>query len=277
MIRSRATLGGAALLALASFGCSEPNSPSDPLQPQMAVGHPETPSNELLELCKVGPNQAFDFTVTLNGANLPVGGTTTPVLTPDATLGYDCERVAVKGGAPTTVSVTEAAAAGFTLDSIVVDQLVVGGGSTTSTKLTGTNTGSGVIGGQTVQGAVITFYNSADTPDPGLEGCTPGYWKQSQHFGNWTSPYTTSTLFDDVFANAFPGMTLLEVLSLGGGGLNALGRHTVAALLNAASADVDGEFTVAQVIAAFDAAFASGNYETQKNIFAVSNELGCPL
>ena len=37
------------------------------------------------------------------------------------------------------------------------------------------------------------------------------------------------------FDDAFPGMTLLEVLSQGGGGLNALGRHTVAALLNAAS------------------------------------------
>ncbi len=63
----------------------------------------------------------------------------------------------------------------------------------------------------------------------GGEGCTPGYWKQSQHFDSWTG-YSPSTQFSAVFENAFPGKTLLQVLEQGGGGLNALGRHTVAAL-----------------------------------------------
>jgi hypothetical protein len=73
---------------------------------------------------------------------------------------------------------------------------------------------------------------------------------------------------------------LLEVLRRGGGGLAALGRHAVAALLNAASPNVDpvAAFdTTAEVIAAFQAAYDSGQYGTTKNLFEASNEAGCPL
>jgi hypothetical protein len=125
----------------------------------------------------------------------------------------------------------------------------------------------------------------------GSEGCTPGYWKQEQHFGSWSGGYVPNfdsppgTLFDDVFDNAFPGKTLLDVLWQGGGGLNALGRHTVAALLNTVSPDVKYHFIVgsgngpklADLISQFNAAYASGDYEGQKDIFAGFNELGCPL
>ena len=72
-------------------------------------------------------------------------------------------------------------------------------------------------------------------------------------------------------------VTLLQALELQGGGVNALLRHAVAALLNASSGDVDYDLTVAQVIAATNAALASGDYEAQKNIFAGLNEQGCPL
>jgi hypothetical protein len=72
-------------------------------------------------------------------------------------------------------------------------------------------------------------------------------------------------------------MTLVQVLSNGGGGLDALGRHAVAALLNSAPGAPNYPMTTSQVIAAFNAAYASGNYETQKNIFERYNELGCPL
>ncbi len=110
-----------------------------------------------------------------------------------------------------------------------------------------------------------------------LEGCTPGYWKQSQHFGNWSAPYTPNTLFADVFENAFPGKTLLEVLRLNGGGLSALGRHTVAALLNASSAEVGYAYSAADVIAKFNAVYPGANYETLKNEFEHYNEMYCPL
>jgi hypothetical protein len=112
-------------------------------------------------------------------------------------------------------------------------------------------------------------------PTAGSQGCTPGYWKQSQHFGNWTG-YSPNQQFSSVFENAFPGMTLLQVLSQGGGGLNALGRHTVAALLDAAST-IDYGLTPAQVIAQFNAVFPGGDYEGQKNLFQARNERDCPL
>jgi hypothetical protein len=128
---------------------------------------------------------------------------------------------------------------------------------------------------------------STATPTPPVgNGCTPGYWKQTQHFGSWTAPYDPTDSFTSAgFENAFPGKTLLQVLQLPGSdgdsrnALNALGRHTVAALLNAASGGVDYAFTTAQVISAFNAVFPGTNaaYQTQKNLFAAQNELGCPL
>lgn len=121
--------------------------------------------------------------------------------------------------------------------------------------------------------AYVSVWNSAGR---GGEGCTPGYWKQPHHYDSWTT-YLPTQLFGSVFANAFPGMTLAKVAAQGGGGLKALGRHTVAALLNAASPDVDYPLTTAQVISKFNAAFSSGLYEATKNEFAGLNERNCYL
>jgi hypothetical protein len=107
------------------------------------------------------------------------------------------------------------------------------------------------------------------------KGCTPGYWKQSQHFDSWADPYDPGDKFDDFFEDAFGEMTLLQVLQQGGGGLNALGRHTVAALLNSAS--LDYEWTSAQVIAAFNAVYPGGDYAGLKDDFEAANEAGCSL
>ena len=114
-------------------------------------------------------------------------------------------------------------------------------------------------------------------PRTGGEGCTPGYWKAPQHFDSWPAPLTPQTLFSAVFENAFPNRTLRQVLSLGGGGLNALGRHTAAALLSASSPGVDYALTAAEVIAMFNAVFPGGDYEALKNVFEGFNEQGCPL
>jgi len=111
------------------------------------------------------------------------------------------------------------------------------------------------------------------------EGCTPGYWKQPQHFDSWPAPYTPDTLFADVFEDAFPGLTLVDVLRARGGGLNALGRHTVAALLNAASADVNYGISTGYVIGAFNDTFPGTKiqYNVLKDFFEDFNEQGCPL
>jgi hypothetical protein len=84
--------------------------------------------------------------------------------------------------------------------------------------------------------------------------------------------------FDTVFGVDFfsPDITLEDALNLGGGGVNALARHAVAALLNAAQGFYP--LTEAQVIAAVQAAFADqSTIESTKNDLASKNELGCPL
>jgi hypothetical protein len=148
----------------------------------------------------------------------------------------------------------------------------------------------------------------------GGQGCTPGYWKQCQHFSDWVCPYcpqapgifcqpgggtahlgcgtcTTGTLFCDVFrcpsggaSTAYAGKTLLQVLQQGGGGYNALGRHVVAALLNSAKLGCmfSSQFcTPADVIAKFNmvvnASPTAQQIEQLKNLFAALNEQGCPL
>ncbi|MFT4517927.1 MAG: hypothetical protein ACI9JM_000304 [Halioglobus sp.] len=120
-----------------------------------------------------------------------------------------------------------------------------------------------------------------EPPTGGGEGCTPGFWKQRQHFNAWLNPpYAPNTQFSDVFENAFPGKTLLQVLKQGGGGVKALGRHTVAALLNSATEDVSYDVgSPAGVIAAFNAVYpgSKGEYNALKNQFAGFNEQGCPI
>jgi hypothetical protein len=68
----------------------------------------------------------------------------------------------------------------------------------------------------------------------------------------------------------------VQVLGNGGGGLKALGRHTVAALLNGADPDVDYKYTDEEVIAMFQAVYPGKNkdYEALKDKFAVENERG---
>jgi hypothetical protein len=125
------------------------------------------------------------------------------------------------------------------------------------------------------QTAVFGFKN-AEAPGGG-EGCTPGFWKQRQHFDSWTG-YSPDDMFFDVFGvDAFPGMSLLDVLRQGGGGLKALGRHTVAALLDAANPDVAYGMSEAEIIAAFADAFDSRDFEDLKDLLEERNESGCPL
>ncbi len=120
----------------------------------------------------------------------------------------------------------------------------------------------------------------------GDQGCTPGYWEQTQHFGSWPEGYTQNTLVKQVFPE-FKGvevggvnlgnLTLLEALTTGGGGEKALVRHAVAAVLNAASSEVDYEYTVREVKDLVTKAFTSGDIEGVKNLFEAANEAGCPL
>ena len=137
--------------------------------------------------------------------------------------------------------------------------------------------------GETAQGVPVEDTDPShycnDIPMGG-EGCTPGYWKQKHHFDSWTSPYDPDDMFVSAgFDDAFPDMTLLEVLKQGGGGLKALGRHSVAALLNAESDGVEYDLTTGQVINGFNDVYegTKQEYNTLKGEFEYFNELGCPL
>ncbi len=111
----------------------------------------------------------------------------------------------------------------------------------------------------------------------GGNGCTPGYWKQSQHFDSW-AVYATHDRFNDVFGVDTPGdRTLLETVKKGGGGAAALGRHAVAALLNATNGGVDYFYSEAETIDVVQHAYDTGNFETAKDDLAIQNEAGCPL
>jgi hypothetical protein len=119
----------------------------------------------------------------------------------------------------------------------------------------------------------------------GGEGCTPGYWKQEHHFCHWPEPYEPNQMFSMWFDNAFPGKSLLTVLSQPGSAepgpnqLNALGRHTVAALLNAASADVEYDLSPQAVIDHFNAVYPGepADYRDAKPLLVGFNEQICPL
>lgn len=125
------------------------------------------------------------------------------------------------------------------------------------------------------------FCNNPPPPPPpppptGTQGCTPGYWKQDQHFDSWPAPYLPSTSFSSVFGRTVSGApTLLAALQLNGGGVFALARHAAAALLS--SGTVNYPYSTAQVISMFQAAYDSGDYEPTKNLFDAANNLGCPL
>jgi hypothetical protein len=114
-------------------------------------------------------------------------------------------------------------------------------------------------------------------------GCTPGYWKQKHHFDSWVvTGYDPDQTVASVYGPLDPSvddLTLEEALKQGGGGLKALMRHSVAALLNAANPDVNStDFpTTADVIAATQAAVNGGDIEGTKDAFEMANEAGCPL
>jgi hypothetical protein len=124
-------------------------------------------------------------------------------------------------------------------------------------------------------------------------GCTPGFWKQEQHFGYWKDspfrPVDPKSLVSGAFS-AFngqggysPSLTMIAALDLDNStGVGQLLRHGVAALLNAHSAGVFYGFQddPQNIQNAVNAALASGS---QSQIDALHlklqkyNELGCTL
>jgi len=119
------------------------------------------------------------------------------------------------------------------------------------------------------------------------EGCTPGYWRS--HLESWPSEISPEYKFSEVFGllesetitinqhpNRIVDPTLEEAVNAKGGGLSALVRHSVAALLNSQSA-INYPLTSEQVVLSFYEAYSSQNYEELKDTFTELNENGCPF
>jgi hypothetical protein len=127
-----------------------------------------------------------------------------------------------------------------------------------------------------IPGALVTCtYTNTKRVD--LAACSPGYWKQPQHFGSYpwqTDPWgllnpsqqvvpvdyqgLDATLYGSIFSSApaeLAGLTFPEVISLGGGGIYALGRQSAAAYLNSVALLGAYFYTPAQVVQITNDAF----------------------
>lgn len=139
----------------------------------------------------------------------------------------------------------------------------------------------------------------------GDEGCTPGFWKQDQHFDSWPTDtdYIPGGVHPDTPLEALLGqggnvlegtpwddITMLEALKLQGGGGNALIRQGAAGILNALSTEVDYnmslETAIRNILDGLDPLYIQidgpfygddNDLETRKNFLEAANEIGCPL
>ncbi|MCI0440522.1 MAG: hypothetical protein L0177_15525 [Chloroflexi bacterium] len=203
----------------------------------------------------VGDPVFWTYEVT-NTGNVPLNNVT---VTDDQGVAVSCPKDTLAVGESMTCTASGVAVAGQYANL----------GTTTGTDDSGT----------TVTDSDPSHYFGSEPPPAGGEGCTPGYWKQKQHFDSWVG-YSPTDKFDAVFGvtSSFgSNFTLLKALGQGGGGEKALGRHAVAALLNSSSSGVDFAFTTAQVIALVQEAYATGDFEGAKNKLEAENEQGCPL
>ena len=126
----------------------------------------------------------------------------------------------------------------------------------------------------------------------GEEGHTPGFWKTNVDTKGavaWPRTDDGTLVLDPTnsvrslfgaLPSQYDSVSLHDALGLKGGGVSALLRHAVAAVLNAIHPDVGYPLSAAEVIARVDAAIASGDrsaIEALKDLLAGYNELGSDL
>ena len=129
-------------------------------------------------------------------------------------------------------------------------------------------------------GSAVNLVVSSGPPNVGGgQGCTHTYWRNPANEGDYCASYAPDTPFFTVFDNAFGTKTLLDVLNQNGAGLNALGRQSAAALLNACSSDVSFDLSEQDVISAFNDVFpgTKSQYVALKNTLKALNAQECPL
>ena len=152
-------------------------------------------------------------------------------------------------------------------------------------------------------GGIVTAGSASATLVGDTQGCTPGYWKQSQHFDSWQEAKPTN-LFTARFGITAPvpavldGMTFRDALNGGGGpGLDGarliLARAATAAWLNAAYDAPDGSAMLfpwrrngrgydgqPPLVATVRTAITGTDRQPMLDLAAqldAANNLGCPL
>ena len=134
---------------------------------------------------------------------------------------------------------------------------------------------------------------TVETQPCGGEGCTPGFWKNNAR--NWDASawvsFSPGNSFETVFGVDIDYLrgkgqskvydpSLLDALNANGGGINALARHAVAALLNTSSSCINYSYSdVGALIAdVHDAIMAGGvAIKALHSELAYYNEAGCPI
>ena len=122
-------------------------------------------------------------------------------------------------------------------------------------------------------------------PPVNFNGCTIGYWKQSQHFDSWPSSIAQTANLRTYFgANAYSDTVLNAMNYKGGPGVDGgkciLLKQAAGALLNATSATVDYRLTQAEVIQYVTFALNSGDRDVMTALAATLdgyNNQSCPL
>jgi hypothetical protein len=148
--------------------------------------------------------------------------------------------------------------------------------------------GVGFASGETTTDSTSTSTDTTPTttttppPPPGGEGCTPGFWKNlKQHGEFWTlDPDAPVSSIFSAATGASGSQSLLEALENGGGGIDALLRQAVAAVLSARAPAVDYPFTEAEIVALVNAAIAGGDadvIEDLKDELDAANNLGSDI
>ena len=129
------------------------------------------------------------------------------------------------------------------------------------------------------------------------EGCTPGFWKNNGDKNSasaWCDLFTPSMRISDVFMlneplvisgkgrSTITDPVLLQALGANGGGVNAMIRHGVAAMLNACSECVNypnnNPWEIIMMIEdALNGAPGAYTVDELHAMFASWNEAGCPI
>lgn len=300
------------LLLLVAGACADPVAPPSQARPGglslLDAGQPGVG----VWVCKVS---TVPGTFTFNATASNTEGTLAPspisvdVLTAGSDPAEYCSRVWTPGtnefGPTTDVTVSENVPAGYQVDSIMLVTTPPGG------RTIYYDISSLTVTASYTQGYLVKFFNSQTIckdqnatnygqpgeckypPPPGM-GCTPGYWKVSQHWDSWPAGYTPSQTLATYFPAAsgytlngrsLGSYSLVQGLAFRGGNdasgaARILLRAAVAGLLNSASSFGGYPMTTSQLVSAVNAALASGDRATMIALASTIdsyNNAGCPL